>query len=178
MPRLIIVLFTVFPITFAFGDEGVLYRVNVEELKSYKEADISKMLAAKVVKHTDGDTVRVEFENPPPEIKKIESLRMIGVDTPETVHPKKKVEYFGKEASDFTKQRLLDKTVYIAFDYNIRDKYKRLLVYIYTASGKCHNADLIARGYGHAYTAFPFQFLDEFRLLEKKARTRRLGLWR
>ncbi len=65
-------------------------------LASYKDADISKMLQAKVVKHIDGDTVHVAIPNPPEGIQPYEKIRMIGVDTPETVHPNKQVEYFGK----------------------------------------------------------------------------------
>ena len=85
---------------------------------------------------------------------------MIGVDTPETVHPQQQVEYFGKEASKYTKTRLLGKIVYLAFDWNLLDKYNRLLAYIYLPDGSCHNADIISEGYGHAYTQFPFQFLE------------------
>ncbi len=146
-------------------------------LASYKDADISKMVQAEVVKHVDGDTVHVEISNPPSELQGYEKIRMIGVDTPETVHPNKQVEYFGKEASNFTKNRLLDKTVYLAFDWNLQDKYNRLLAYIYLPDGSCHNADIIRDGYGHAYTRFPFQFLEEFRALERYARENNRGLW-
>lgn len=146
-------------------------------LASYKDADISKMVQAEVVKHVDGDTVHVEISNPPSELQGYEKIRMIGVDTPETVHPNKQVEYFGKEASNFTKNRLLHKTVYLAFDCNLQDKYNRLLAYIYLPDGSCHNADIIRDGYGHAYTRFPFQFLEEFRALERYARENNRGLW-
>lgn len=161
----------------AYAKDDGLYRVNKVGLKSYKDADISKMLSAKVVRHVDGDTVRLEFDNPPAGIKKAESVRMIGVDTPETVHPKREVEYFGVEASEFTKKALLGKKVYVAMDWDTRDKYKRLLVYIYTEDGRCHNAELISRGYGHAYTSFPFAFIEEFRNLERAARSEHRGLW-
>jgi micrococcal nuclease len=154
-----------------------VYRVNTAGIRSYKEADVSKMLAGYVVKCADGDTVRVEFEKQHLRIKKTESIRMIGVDTPETVHPNKGVEYFGKEASEYTKQKLLGKRVYLAFDKNLRDKYKRLLAYIYTAEGECHNANLIREGYSPAYTAFPFQFSEEFKLLEEQAQKNKIGLW-
>ena len=154
-----------------------LYKVNVYNLTSYTQADISKCLRAKVIKHVDGDTVYVKIENPPSGINHIEKIRMIGVDTPETVDPRKPVQYFGKQASNFTKKRLLGKTVYLAFDWNLRGKYGRLLAYIYLPDGSCHNADLIREGYGHAYIKFPFQFLDEFRELEKYAREHKNGLW-
>ncbi|MDR2660248.1 MAG: thermonuclease family protein [Spirochaetaceae bacterium] len=161
----------------ALLEESPLYRVNVEKLTSYKQADLKKMLAAKVIRHVDGDTVHISIENPPAGINKIEKLRMIGVDTPETVHPSKQVEYFGKEASGFTKNALLDKDVFIALDWDLRDKYGRMLAYIYTKDGKCHNAELIKQGFAHAYTRFAFQFLEEFRLLEREARSAKRGLW-
>jgi micrococcal nuclease len=157
-----------------------LYRVTLEGLKSYAEADITKMPRATVIRHVDGDTVQLRFANPqalPPSIGKTETIRMIGVDTPETVHPTKAVQYFGKEASDYTKKSLLGKEVYIALDWDTRDKYDRLLVYIYLENGECHNANLIKNGYANAYTLFPFQFMDEFRALERGARESNAGLW-
>jgi micrococcal nuclease len=154
-----------------------LYHVERAALARYQDADVSRMLIAKVTRHVDGDTVRLEFDSPPPRIQKSETVRLIGVDTPETVHPRRGLEFFGKEASDFTKKALLGKTVYAAFDWDLRDKYGRLLVYLYTAPGICHNAELIKQGYAHAYTRFPFQFLEEFRLLEEAARKARRGFW-
>lgn len=160
------------------ADDGKIYRVNTANVRSFADADFSKMLFAKVIRHVDGDTVHIEFEGtPPPPLQKIEKIRMIGVDTPETVHPTRGAEAFGKEASDWTKKELLGKRVAIALDWDTRDKYGRLLAYIYTSPGHCHNAGLIAQGYGHAYTRFPFQFLDEFRALETTARDGRRGLW-
>jgi micrococcal nuclease len=102
---------------------------------------------------------------------------MIGVDTPETVHPNRHVEYFGAEASGFTKDALLGKDVYLALDWDTRDRYGRLLAYIYTEDSACHNAEIIRQGFGHAYTRFAFQFLDEFRQFEDEAREAKRGLW-
>ncbi len=161
----------------SINSQGI-YRVNVANWTSCKDADISKMVQAEVVKHVDGDTVHVAIPNPPEGIQPYEKIRMIGVDTPETVHPNKQVEYFGKEASNFTKSRLLNKTVYLAFDWNLRDKYNRLLAYIFLPDGSCHNADIVREGYGHAYTRFPFQFLEEFRALERYVRENMRGLWK
>jgi micrococcal nuclease len=165
---------------------AALYRVHAAELKTAGSADIQRMLRAEVVDHVDGDTVRVRIANPPEGIGVVETIRMLGVDTPETVHPNKELEYFGAEASDFTKARLLNQNVYLAFDWDLRDRYGRLLAYIYTAhtanaaSGTiaaCFNAVLIREGYAHAYTRFAFQFADEFRALEQEARRERRGLW-
>ena len=154
-----------------------LYRVNVENFSGYRESDLSRMVPATVVRHVDGDTVGVAIADPPLELQAVERIRMLGVDTPETVHPQKPVEQFGKEASEFTKNRLFEKPVLLAFDWNLRDRYGRLLAYIYLPDGSCHNADIIREGYGHAYTRFPFQFLEEFRALEREARENERGLW-
>jgi micrococcal nuclease len=159
------------------GDGRELYRVNAAALKSSAAGDMSRMIQAEVVDHVDGDTVRVRISNPPQGLGAVETIRLIGVDTPETVHPSRPVEAFGKEASDFTKARLLDQPVRLAFDWDLRDRYGRLLAYIYTADGRCFNARLVSEGYGHAYTRFSFQFMDEFRALEQEARGEKRGLW-
>ncbi|MDR1362889.1 MAG: thermonuclease family protein [Spirochaetaceae bacterium] len=162
----------------AFKTDAVAaYRVNIAGLASYRQADIKKMLSAKVTRHVDGDTVHITIENPPAGLNRIEKIRMIGVDTPETRHPNRALEYFGVESSGFTKDALLNKDVLIALDWDTRDKYGRLLAYIYTADGKCHNAELIKQGFAHAYTRFPFQFLEEFLRLEQEARAGNKGLW-
>jgi micrococcal nuclease len=160
------------------SENAAVYRVNIARIASYQQADVTKMLRAKVTRHVDGDTVHVTLENPPAGFNRVEKIRMIGVDTPETVYPGRDVEYFGREASGFTKRELLGKDVYLALDWDTRDKYGRLLAYIYTDGGECHNAELIRQGYAHAYTRFPFQFLEEFRNLERQARTAGAGLWR
>ena len=154
-----------------------LYRVNIAKPKNCEELDFLKLLSAEVIYHVDGDTIRVKISNPPAGLKSIETIRLLGVDTPETVHPQKEAERFGEEASNFTKEQLLGKTVLLAFDWDLRDRYGRLLAYVYTLDHRCHNAELIRLGYGHAYTKYPFQFMEEFRGYEKEARESRRGLW-
>jgi micrococcal nuclease len=156
---------------------AAIYRVNREEPAGFEAVDFSRLIQAEVVDHVDGDTIRVRINNPPPGLRAVETIRLIGVDTPETVHPRREVETFGKEASDFTKTRLLGKTVYLAFDWDLRDRYDRLLAYVYTQDRRCHNADIIREGYGHAYTRFSFRFMEEFRTLEEEARRAKRGLW-
>jgi micrococcal nuclease len=149
----------------------------VAELSLSTAAELSQLVPAEVIGHVDGDTVRVRISNPPAELKVVETIRLIGVDTPETVDPAEPVGYFGKEASDFTRERLLGKPVYLAFDWDLRDRYNRLLAYIYTGDGACFNALLIREGYGFAYTRYPFHFMEEFRSLERYARGEKRGLW-
>jgi micrococcal nuclease len=154
-----------------------LYRVNAAGLKASAGGDISRMVKAEVAGHVDGDTVRVRIPNPPAGLGVVETVRLLGVDTPETVHPSRPVERFGKEASEFTKARLLDKEVRLCFDWDLRDRYGRLLAYIYTGEGECFNAAIIREGYAHAYVSYAFHFMDEFRALEAESRREKKGLW-
>ena len=129
---------------------------------------------ATVAEVIDGDTVRLDSG---------EKVRLIGVDTPETVHPSKPVEAFGKEASAFTRQHLEGEEVRLEYDEaNVagrhRDRYGRLLAYIFRErDGLDFNAALVHRGYAHAYTNYPFKRVDEFRGYEREAREARRGLW-
>jgi micrococcal nuclease len=111
---------------------------------------------------------------------------LIGVNTPETVHPSKPVEQFGKEASEFTRTHLEGKTVYLTYDQNRQDKYGRVLAYVWLPvefRGETKyvlwNVVLILNGYGNAYTDFAFkeEYMEKFRELECHARKLRLGLW-
>jgi micrococcal nuclease len=154
-----------------------LYRVNTAGLAVSSAGETGRMLRAEVVDHVDGDTLRVRIPGPPEGIGAVETVRFLGVDTPETVHPNRPVQRFGKEASEFTRDRLLGKTVYLAFDWDLRDRYGRLLAYLYTAEGRCFNALLVREGYAHAYLRYPFQFMDEFKALEQEARREKRGLW-
>ena len=122
----------------------------------------------KCTRVVDGDTIILSNG---------EKVRFIGVDTPETVRPNTPVEYYGKEASAFTKNMVEGKTVRLEYDWEERDKYGRLLAYVYLMDDTFLNAEVIKQGYGHAYTRFPFKYLDEFREYEKEAREAKRGLW-
>ena len=107
-----------------------------------------------------------------------EKVRLIGVDTPETKHPSKPVEYFGKEASAFTARMVEGKKVRLEYDWQRQDKYGRTLAYVYLEDGTSLNAEIVKQGYGHAYTKYPFKYLDEFRQYEREARENNRGLWK
>ena len=127
---------------------------------------------ATVVRVIDGDTIRVRFEG------KSHTVRLMGVDTPETKHPTKAVQFFGREATAFTKAALEGKTVLLAKDRtgDTVDRYGRLLRYV-LLDGDNFNARLIREGYAHAYRRFPFSKRTEFIQLEDQARRRGIGLW-
>ena len=107
-----------------------------------------------------------------------ERVRLIGVDTPETKHPQKPVQYFGREAYLFTKQMIDGKKARFEFERQKRDRYGRLVAYAYLLDGTFLNAEIIKQVYGFAYTKFPFKYVGEFRRYEREAREKRKGLWR
>jgi endonuclease YncB( thermonuclease family) len=138
------------------------------------EAELSKLEPSyRVARVVDGDTIIVVMDG------KQRTVRLIGVDTPETVHPQKPVERFGKEASDFLKGLLKGQSVRLAFDPtgDRQDRYGRLLAYAYLPDGTLVNREIIVRGYGFAYTKYPFRHLSEFRVVEAEARTSKVGMW-
>ena len=106
------------------------------------------------------------------------AVRLIGVDTPETVDPRRPVQYFGREASDFTKELATGKRVRLEFDQDRTDRYGRTLAYVYLQpENLLLNAEIIREGYGFAYTQFPFRMMEQFRALEREAREAGRGLW-
>lgn len=127
-----------------------------------------------VIKVVDGDTISVSIDGTK------QTVRLIGVDTPETVDPRKSVQCFGREASAKTKELVMGKNVRLEADptQSNLDKYKRLLRYVYLEDGTLLNKLLIEQGYAHEYTYDnPYQFQLEFRAAEQQARKSQLGLW-
>lgn len=127
----------------------------------------------KVLDFNDGDTIVVDMGG------NRETVRMIGVDTPETHRPETPVQCYGPEASDFTKKLIGNQPVRLEADplNTNRDRYDRLLRYIYLPDGTLVEERLISEGYGFAYTAFPMQKAVEFEALEDEAERTGRGLW-
>lgn len=126
-----------------------------------------------VVSVVDGDTVKVSINGT------TETLRLIGLDTPETVDPRKTVQCFGKEASNKAKELLTGKKVRIETDpsQGEKDKYGRTLAYIYV-DGILYNKYMIEQGYAHEYTYnTPYKYQADFKLAQKNAETNKVGLW-
>jgi micrococcal nuclease len=126
-----------------------------------------------VVTHvTDGDTIGVGRG------WRYEKVRLIGVDTPETVHPEKPVEIFGPEASEFTKRQLKGEKVHLEFEPYFRyDDYGRVLAYVFLEDGSLFNAELVKQGYARVIAPSPFHRYEEFRLYQTEARIKGLGIW-
>lgn len=128
-----------------------------------------------VVKVVDGDTLAVEIDG------KQEVLRLIGINTPETVDPRKPVECFGKEASNKAKEILTGKKVSLESDptQGELDKYNRLLRYVYLEDGTNFNKMMIEEGYAYEHTYnTPYKYQSDFKDAQKKAESEKKGLWR
>ena len=123
----------------------------------------------KVDRVVDGDTLVVGEER----------VRLIGVDTPESVKPGTPVECFAKKASAFTAQLVEGKRVRLVTDVEARDRYDRLLAYVYRRSdGLFVNAELVRRGYATALTIPPnVKYAKRLAALARKAREEGRGLW-
>lgn len=122
----------------------------------------------------DGDTVEILIDGQP------QSLRVIGVDTPETVDPRRSVECLGVEAKARANEILAGQSIYLQLDpsQDDRDRYGRLLRHIILADGRNYGLEIIGQGYGHEYTYNqPHAYQAEFRKAEAEAREAGRGLW-
>lgn len=128
---------------------------------------------ANVVKAVDGDTITVSLNGTQ------EKVRIIGINTPESVDPRRGVQCFGKEAARFTEETLQGQTVTLETDpsQSDRDKYGRMLRYVWIGDidfGKL----LISSGFAHEYTyGDPHKYQKEYQEAENEARINKKGLW-
>lgn len=126
-----------------------------------------------ITKVVDGDTIEVNMAG------QTEKIRMIGIDTPETKKPNAPVQCYGPEASDFAMQTLTGKSVRLDADTigDNRDRYGRLLRYVYLQDGSLFQETMLSRGYAFAYVSFPFDKKAKFSQLEEAARQQKTGVW-
>lgn len=129
---------------------------------------------AQVTRVVDGDTIDILING------KADKVRIIGINTPETVDPRRGVECFGKEASDFAKQMLNGKTVYLESDPSQaeRDKYARLLRFVFLENGVDYGKLAIQEGYGYEYTYdLPYKYQSSYKQAQQQAQSNKKGLW-
>ena len=120
----------------------------------------------------DGDTVEVS-----PAIRGTEDIRLIGIDTPETVDPGEEVEPYGPQASAFATRELTGRKVDLEFDQERIDQYGRLLAYVY-ANGSMFNEKLVEDGYAQAYPYPPnTTYEGKFAATQARARASGIGIW-
>lgn len=122
----------------------------------------------------DGDTIKAKIDG------EVSTIRFLAVDTPETVHPKKKVEPFGKEASNYTCSRVKNaKKLELEYDpgSNKTDKYQRTLGWIYVDDSLLQK-ELIEKGYAKvAYIYGDYLYTDELKDIEKSVKDKKIGVW-
>lgn len=132
---------------------------------------------AMVVRVVDGDTIDVRMDGEDHD----EKVRFLGINTPETVDPRRAMQCFGKQASNFTKELLTGKRVRLDPDSQAdeRDKYHRLLRNIVLPDGTDVNASLVRSGYAYAYVSFPLNKERKKQLLrlQSEAEAMKRGLW-
>ena len=146
---------------------------------------------AKIERVVDGDTAIISFLFDDGSKYLKERVRFLGVDTPETVHPTKPVQYYGKEASNFTKSQLEGETVWLQTDVGVKDRYDRMLAYVWLKEPTekelddeaairkyMFNAKLLEGGYAQLMTIQPnSRYANIFVHIQREAREQKKGLW-
>ncbi|MCL6663519.1 thermonuclease family protein [Paenibacillus amylolyticus] len=129
-------------------------------------------LPATLVEVTDGDTLKVKVDG------KVEKVRLLLIDTPETVHPEKEEQPFGKDASNFVKKQVAKGNISLELDVSERDKYGRLLAYVWVGD-KLLNEQLLEYGLARVAYIYPTntKYVDQFEEIQKQARTEAKGIW-
>lgn len=117
----------------------------------------------------DGDTI---------EIVSGEKVRYIGINTPESVDPRRPVQCFGREAGEYNRRLVDEQEIVLKKDVSETDKYGRLLRYVYLLDGTFVNLKLVEDGYARADTFPPdVKFSKEFAAADRAAREAKVGLW-
>lgn len=140
--------------------------------KAIEQGDSNKQGPYSVVRVVDGDTIIVDIDG------KDEKVRLIGIDTPESVHPDKtKNVPYGKVSSEFTKNLLEEQEIWLEYDVQPRDKYGRILAYVYLDDNMV-NETLLQEGHAKIATFPPnVKYVEEFKKIQETARTEEKGLW-
>lgn len=151
-----------------------LLSVAVIALEEVPSAEPQVLLEGLVTRVVDGDTLDVVIDG------QVERVRLIGVDTPETVDPRKKVQCFGAEASAELKRLVEQQIVSLEFDdsQGRSDKYGRELAYVFLSDGTNVNETLLRNGFAYEYTySKAYKYQNLFQNAEQVARDTESGLW-
>lgn len=145
--------------------------VSKQQAKPTPKTKLNPYQTGTVTKVIDGDTIEVNLNG------KIEKVRMLLIDTPETVHPNQPVQPYGKEASDFTQKLLLNKEVKLEKDQEDKDKYGRLLRYIYVEDQSVQEL-LLTEGLARVAVYPPnTKYEQKYRELQDQAKAKKIGIW-
>ncbi|WP_322816772.1 thermonuclease family protein [Chloroflexus sp.] len=168
-------IFTIFLIQIIFFISGCSRLAPTEQVSLTDYPPLPDNLThAQVVRVVDGDTiiVRIGWDE--------ERVRLIGINTPESVDPRRPVECFGKEAASNARKLVDRQTVFLEDDpsQDSRDRFGRLLRYVWLEDGRMVNLEQIRQGYAYEYTYnVPYRYQAIFRAAETEARNAQRGLW-
>ena len=177
-PKKLLLLALAAAAAYFFGGQGLVEQQEGREARGTHYG----FIVGTVTRVVDGDTAVITVDG------QERRVRLLGVDTPETVHPNKPVQFYGKEASNFTKQNLTGQRVWLEYDKNPQDRYSRHLAYVWTAKPSTINTDTMRRdmfnarlllgGYGKVLIIKPnTRYAKEFAEFESEARSSRRGVW-
>ena len=138
---------------------------------------VDELPACMVTKVSDGDTIWVEFQHPFYLVTKKEKVRLLGVDAPE-VSSEGWLRRQADESTEYLEMMLPGRTVKLAFDYDFRDNFGRLLAYVFLEDGTCVNEQLLASGNAWVYEDRRNVFYDYFHTVLDQAKVNALGMWK
>lgn len=176
-PKQAVIILIIAGLAYFFGGEGLSLNDAGNDGGGNQD-----FVAGVVVRAVDGDTAVVKVDG------QERRVRLLSVDTPETVHPNKPVQFYGKEASNFTKENLNGRRVWLEYDQNPQDRYNRHLAYVWLSNPKTineasirenmFNAKLLLGGYAKVMIIRPNKrYESEFKKFEAEAKQARLGVW-
>jgi len=150
---------------FVFSSERLIQREQ-EKGSSFPESGL-------VTAVYDGDTIKVRFKN-----EREKKVRLIGIDAPEIGDSKQETKFRAQMAKRFTFFYLYRKTVKLSYDWEIEDKYGRLLAYVWTEKQGLFNRFILSEGFAGVFLKFPFKYREEFIEAEREARELEKGFWK
>jgi micrococcal nuclease len=171
VPRRILFWVAVVLILFVFyrqGQESISTKDHPTEAPVTASPNADQATVTRVI---DGDTVEVRLQG------EVIDIRLIGIDTPETVAPGEPVQCYGPQASTFTESQLEGERVTLEFDIERIDRYGRTLAYVWV-DGELFNETLVAQGFATVTTYPPnVKYVERFTEAQREARTADRGLW-
>ena len=164
------------------GELPAIFQTETQNNSQTQSQNTSDIISGVVSKVVDGDTAVINVDG------QDRRVRLLGVDTPETVHPNKPVQFYGKEASNFTKQSLTGRRVWLEYDKSPLDRYQRHLAYVWlerpasinekTIRRDMFNARLLLDGYAKVMIINPNRrYKDLFNKFQSEAQSAKKGLW-
>lgn len=141
-------------------------------LALFSFASAERLGPYEVIRVVDGDTLRLLIDG------RSEPVRLLGIDTPETVHPFKPIEPYGPEASAYLKSLVSGRLVYLETDERLRDRYNRLLAYVFLEDDTHVNLELVEAGLAYMLTIKPnVRYVPLYRAASQGAASVNKALW-